>query len=374
MSGRQRMTTTAPTKAGIWTSDFLGPDYQCLRLELGVDEEGPVVATLVRHFRAPPAAADPVPHWWQRLPSNVPAPPHPGGSHGPADWPSSNTPAPAVLYLHGWADYFFQAEMAEFFTSRGFAFYALDLHKYGRSLFPGQSEGFTTDLEVYDADIEAALAAIRADLGQRRPQRIHLMAHSLGGLIGALWADRHPGRLASLMLNGPWLELQGSRFVRQIATHLVDPFAKSDPKRIFRFPEMSAYWQSVSSTAHGDWTLDPRWRPEASFPLRAGWIRAVLNGHAQVGRGLTIDAPVLMLLSRRTIIQSDWSPEMMEVDAVIDVDEMARLGLKIGRRVMVNRYPGALHDVMLSAPPVRQLIYADLSDWMRAYGSVPPNP
>ncbi len=81
-----------------------------------------------------------------------------------------------------------------------------------------------------------------------------------------------------------------------------------------------------------------------------------------------------MLLSRRIIIQADWSPEMMEVDAVIDVNEMARLGLKIGRRVMVKRYTGALHDVMLSAAPVRQMIYADLSDWMRAHGSVPPGP
>ncbi len=64
----------------------------------------------------------------------------------------------------------------------------------------------------------------------------------------------------------------------------------------------------------------------------------------------------------------------MEVDAVIDVNEMAWQGLQIGRRVVANRYTGALHDVMLSAPPVRQLIYADLSDWMRAYGSVPPSP
>lgn len=130
---------------------------------------------------------------------------------------------------------------------------------------------------------------------------------------------------------------------------------------------MTGYWQSVSASSHGSWELNPLWRPDTSFPIRAGWIKAVLNGHAQVGSGLDIDVPVLMLLSTRTLIQADWSPEMMEVDAVIDVNEIARPGIRIGRRVMVNRYAGALHDVILSAEPVRRLVYADLASWLRAY-------
>ncbi|MBQ1442817.1 MAG: alpha/beta hydrolase [Renibacterium sp.] len=343
------MTTTATGLRLDWESDHLGPQFQKLTLELGQDDEGPVVATLVRH-RAPRRPGPP--SWLQRLLRKD------GGEPDQA--------VDVVLYLHGWADYFFQTELAEFFTAHGVAFYALDLRKYGRSLRPGQSEGFTDDLAVYDADLAAALAAIEADLGPGH--RIHLLAHSLGGLIACLWADRNPGILSSLILNGPWLELQGSRFVRQIATHLVDPFVRSDPRRVFHFPDMTAYWQSVSKTAHGEWDLDPVWRPANSFPFRAGWIKAVLNGHAQVSKGLRIDVPILMLLSERTLIQADWSQEMMSVDAVIDVQEMARLGLQIGRRVMVNRYAGALHDAFLSSKPVRTRVYADVQDWLRAYG------
>ena len=40
----------------------------------------------------------------------------------------------AVLYLHGWNDYFFQTHVADAFSAAGFAFYALDLRRYGRSL------------------------------------------------------------------------------------------------------------------------------------------------------------------------------------------------------------------------------------------------
>ncbi|MFQ9503751.1 MAG: alpha/beta hydrolase [Alistipes indistinctus] len=42
----------------------------------------------------------------------------------------------AVLYLHGYIDYFFQTHMAERFAGEGWNFYALDLRKYGRSSCP----------------------------------------------------------------------------------------------------------------------------------------------------------------------------------------------------------------------------------------------
>ena len=35
----------------------------------------------------------------------------------------------AVLYLHGYVDYFFQTHMARWFVARGWSFYALDLRK-----------------------------------------------------------------------------------------------------------------------------------------------------------------------------------------------------------------------------------------------------
>ena len=37
----------------------------------------------------------------------------------------------AVLYVHGFADYYFQPHLADFFTEQGIDFYALDLRKYG---------------------------------------------------------------------------------------------------------------------------------------------------------------------------------------------------------------------------------------------------
>lgn len=346
-----------------WQPDFLGGNFECLDLELTPDEEGPACATLVRYAVPPPETARP--HRLRDAFAEL-------TRHAIRREPPAQDRAPrVVLYLHGWADYFLQKELAESLAASGFHFYALDLRKFGRSLRSWQTPGYTTDLAAYDEDLDAALAAIADDValrtGSAAAPTVHLLAHSLGGLIATLWADRHPGRVGTLVLNSPWLELQGSSLIRSIAMHLVEPFARTDPKRAFRLPEMPAYWESVSSLAHGEWNLDPQWRPRASFPIRAGWSKAVLAGHAAVERKLDIDAPVLVMLSGRTRIQGEWSAELMRVDAVIDVEETARRALGLGRRTAVFRYPGALHDIFLSRRVVRQQAYRDLAIWLESY-------
>lgn len=345
-AGTQPGTDPVPaarTGTDLWAEDFLGPSFQLRPLSLTPDDEGDVVATLIRYARPPEAAGD--------------------SNHG--------AQVKIVLYLHGWADYFLQAELARNLSEQGFHFYALDLRKFGRSLREWQTPGYATDLEIYDEDLAAAMAAIRTDVehltGPGWAPTLHLLAHSFGGLIAAMWANRHPGALGTLILNAPWLELQGSSLIRNIAMHLVDPVARSDPRRPFHFPEMPGYWQSISSEAHGEWQLHPVWRPEASFPIRAGWAKAVLAGHAAVARGLDIKAPVLVMLSDRTKIQAEWSEGLMHADAVIDVEETATRALHLGRRIAVFRYPGAVHDVFLSQVRIREEAYRDVARWAQSY-------
>ena len=69
----------------------------------------------------------------------------------------------AVLYIHGFNDYFFQAEMAEKFNEKGFDFYALDLRKYGRSYLPHQTFNNVRNLDEYNAEIDEALKIIAAE-------------------------------------------------------------------------------------------------------------------------------------------------------------------------------------------------------------------
>ncbi|QTE29775.1 alpha/beta hydrolase [Pengzhenrongella sicca] len=333
-----------------WTADVLGSDYQALSLDLGVDDEGPVVATLVRYR---PSAAPAAPAADARPTTS-----------GPGDLGAER----AVLYVHGWSDYFFQTELAEFFHGQGARFYALDLRKYGRSLRPYQTPGYIERLGEYDADLAAAMAVIRDDLGD--DVRVVYMGHSTGGLIGALWAEHNPGEVCALVLNSPWLELQGSAVLRNVSTPAVSQLARFQPKTPLPNIDPGYYARTIGVTGGGEWTVDPQWRPTPAFPVRAGWLRAIIAGHAEVARGLSIDVPILTLAATHSLFSARWSEAMRSADTVLDVEVIVRRAVQLGPVVTVVRIADGVHDLTLSPEPVRTHLYAELARWLLGYGWV----
>jgi alpha-beta hydrolase superfamily lysophospholipase len=273
-----------------------------------------------------------------------------------------------VLFLHGWSDYFFNAELARFWDGQGFEFFALDMHNHGRSLQPDTHGGYVADLGNYDAEIDTAVGMI-SEVQPLAPLSLVLMGHSTGGLVAALWVSRNPGRVSQLVLNSPWLEMHGSSLVRRAARTMVEPLARLRPEAVLRLPERGFYWRSISSSAEGEWTLDDKYRPPMAFPVRAGWLSAVLAGHTQVARGLRIEVPILVVISGASANGPFWTEAMRRTDAVLDVNVIAVRALSLGRSVTVERIDGALHDVFLSRAEVRTDAYRRLATWIRGYAA-----
>lgn len=322
-----------------WRPDVLGDGFEQRTLPLGADDEGEVVATLVRHL--------PTVSLGQRLF---------GDRRALADVD--------VLYVHGWSDYFFQTRLARFFAGRGARFFALDLRKYGRSLRPGQTPGYITDLDDYDQDIAAALEAM--DRGARR---LVLVGHSTGGLTLSLWASRHPGVASAVILNSPWLEFQLSGLGRAALAPVVGLRARLHPLDVAPQVDLGFYTRAQREVADPDdpVVIDPVWRPDQTMAVYTGWFNAVLRGHARVAAGLSIDAPVCVLLSARSALPTRWSEELTRVDSVLNVDEIARAALHLGSSVTVERIDGAIHDVFLSRHGAREDAYARLDRWVRGF-------
>ncbi len=133
---------------------------------------------------------------------------------------AGRAPSRAVLYLHGYVDYFFQTHMARWFVARGWSFYALDLRKYGRSLEAGQTPYYCRDLHEYYPEIDRSIERMRQD----RIERIVLMGHSTGGLLASLYASdgRRRADIERLILNscGPML-IRKTSSLRSISTAFI---------------------------------------------------------------------------------------------------------------------------------------------------------
>src|SRR5699024_8172873 len=135
----------------------------------------------------------------------------------------------AVLYLHGFVDYFFQTAMAQSFIDAGYDFYALDLRKHGRALRPGQTPNYVTELADYATEPDAAEHIIRVE---DEHTELVVLGHSTGGLIASLWAHARPGRASALVLNSPWLDLNESWFHRVLLTPVVAALARVSPRTV----------------------------------------------------------------------------------------------------------------------------------------------
>jgi alpha-beta hydrolase superfamily lysophospholipase len=313
--------------------DILGPPYTRETLELPDDDEGRVVATLVRR---------------------------------PAGEPTTK----AVLHVHGFADYFFQTAYAEWWTERGYDFYALDLRKYGRSILPHQTPNYVTDLAHYHPELDLAWDRVRSD-----HEQVVLSGHSTGGLILPLWAEARAteGRsieARGIVLNAPWLDLQGKAWVRLGFTPVVQQVAKRQPKRVIPRTVTGLYARSLHRDHEGDWDFDLAWKPIESWPAYAGWLAAIRRGHTALHRGLDLAFPALVLSSARSSEPTELGEDVHSTDIVLDVEQIRRWSSSVGRHVTYVGIEGARHDVFLSREQPRARAFDELGRWLTAYAEV----
>ncbi len=271
-----------------------------------------------------------------------------------------------VLYVHGFSDYFFQREMADFFAERGLAFYALDLRKCGRSRLPGQTGHYVSDLALYDAELDAAMDV----LAREHPgTRTVLVAHSTGGLVLPLWLDRRNRRpggvdaVARLVLNSPWFDLQGNAVLRGPVTQVLRAASKVRPFAVLKLPP-SQYGHSLHRDHFGVWDFDVALKPLEGCPVTVGWLNAVRRGHAALHRGLDVGVPSLVLRSDRTYFSSRYSERIDTADAVLDVRQIARWSGCLGGPTTVVPVEQARHDVFLSLDEPRKRAYEAVDAWL----------
>ena len=316
-----------------WTGDVL-PGYVQTTRALGADPdgEGDLFATLVR-------SSDP-------------------------------TPSPrAVLAVHGYTDYFFNTELADHFAAAGWRFYGLDSHRCGRSWREGQTPHFTTDLGRYDRELEWAMAIIRTE---NPAARTLVYGHSTGGLVVALWLDRIRARgvtaamgVAGLVLNSPFLDLNGPAILRTRATSTaIGAVSKVSKTRVVRGSGSGGYGQTLHRQYHGEFDYDLRWKPVGGFPVTVGWIHAIRRGQAKLHRGLDIGVPNLVLRSDHSVAETAETEVLQRGDAVLDVAHIARWAGCLGNRTTSVPVKDAKHDVFLSLAEPRAAAYAELDRWL----------
>ncbi|MFI3280577.1 MAG: alpha/beta hydrolase [Rikenellaceae bacterium] len=307
--------------------DILGEGFEQLTIEQPDDYDGQVVTTVVRHT------------------------PIEGVTR-------------AVLYVHGYNDYFFQREMAEQFIDQGWQFYAVDLRRYGRSIRSWQTPYKVYEIEEYFADIDAAIDVMQA----QGVEQIVLMAHSTGGLTTPLYchANRENLRVDALILNSPFFDMNlGAGLFENLGVPIVSTFGALFRDCVVQGGTDSpgGYGRSLHVDYDGEWSFDTSIKRLESLPITTGWIRAIHLAQKELQRGLEIPCPTLVLYSDKSV-SGEYSGEYMHGDSVLDVADIAKYAAGLGPNVTQIEVAGGMHDLVLSAPEVRHPLYLTLFEWL----------
>lgn len=277
-------------------------------------------------------------------------------------------PQVALLYIHGLNDYFFQAHMARYFEKFGVAFFAVDLHGFGRSTVNEESRNDAWSLREYGNELAAITEYIKGACGY---QELVIMAHSTGGLIASLWAHSKTGRATvdGLVLNSPWFDLNRPWFDRTVGTAFVDAVGEYVTDFVLNNDE-SNYVRMLHKDIAGEWDFDLSLKREVHAPVRTGFFRAVREGQARLAEGLDLDCPVLVCTSDRTGRVTDPVAVKRSSDVVLDVRQIIARSRALGPDVEVVQISGGIHDLALSDKRPRLEYFEVVAQWLRSRGFI----
>ena len=272
----------------------------------------------------------------------------------------------AILYIHGFNDYFFQKDFGNRFVDSCYSFYAVDLRRYGRSLEPWQYPFNIRDIRTYFQEIDSAINIIHKD----GINDITLYGHSTGGLTAALFMAEKGARSAinKLILDSPFLEWNFNVFYRNIAIPAVSILSLFDKDLKIKQKHCDGYSHSLLKRFHGEWDYNTNWKMIYSPPVTAGWVNAITKGQDMLmNHSANITSPVLVLKSDRKITGCSWTPEFMTGDAVLDPEMIGRLGKKLGKYSQVITIDSALHNTILSPLPARENAYKTIFKFLNKH-------
>lgn len=309
-----------------WKADILGEDFKQLSIPLERDQEGENIATLI---------------------------------HKSAFLESQN----AILYIHGFNDYFFQKEMADKFTSHGYSFFALDLRKYGRSYLPHQKFNNIRNLRDYYEEIDKTI-----DIIKKTNDKIILIGHSTGGLILTLYAKDNTGKnkFNGLILNSPFFDFNLSpRFIKKLIP-LVSILGSILPNLTISKVLNEDYGRSLHKNYNGEWNYDLDWKPNLAPPVSLGWIRAIHKAQKQLKNKFHIHEPLLVLHSSNSFNKEMDRSKIYTTDAVLSIDDIKRVSNNITGDVQITAIPNGIHDLVLSTKYAREKVYYTIFKWLDA--------
>jgi acylglycerol lipase len=229
--------------------------------------------------------------------------------------------------------------VVQYLVPRGYALYGFDLIGHGRSpgtrVYVERFEDYTETLQIYQAMVWAW-----------QPQRpLHLLGHSVGGLIVPYYLLDHAEGLAGAILSAPSVVIPDN--ISQLTVMLGRLLSRLAPKAGIMGIDAGAVSRDPAVVQAYD--TDPLvYRGKTTARLAAELLRAMQRVNAEAGR---IRLPLLILQGSE--------------DRLVDPEGAQILYDKVrSEDITLQVYPGLHHEVFNE--PEHDQVLADVEAWLEA--------
>lgn len=305
-----------------YKEDILGKDFEYRIINLKNDYEGPCISTLVRSK-------------------------------------NNNSNKAAVLYIHGYNDYFFQKNLAKKITQAGYNFYAIDLRKYGRSHLENQKWFNFRDISEYYEELDSAINII----SREGHKEIIINAHSTGGLISANYLNnrKEDNRIIGLLLNSPFFDFNTNWFTKNIILKIVNFMGNSWADKVFlNGGEDNIYGRAL----YKSYSFDTTFKKLKSYPKNYGWIKGISSGMINLKKS-NIKVPIIVFSSDKSSKEDINNPLLYYSDVVLNVKDIKKVGKKLGSNVKLETIKNGIHDLSLSNKEPQDIYLDKLIFWIK---------
>jgi len=271
----------------------------------------------------------------------------------------------AVLYIHGFNDYFFNKEFAQKFVNQGYSFFAIDLHNHGKNIKKDTKRYYFEDVKEFYPEINLALDIIE---NQYNINSVTLYGISQGALIAALFENDNQ-RVNNLILDSPFFDFHLGWAVETLALPLVTTLGSFFPELKIESDEPNVFGKTIHKDYQGEWDIDMDLKAiKKNAPIYLGWLNAINKAQKRLQEGLNINVPSLIISSDVSTSEQANPKYHHTTDTVLDIEEMHQYANALSSNeslISKVKIPKAMHGVLISPLKVREKGYKTIFDWLK---------
>lgn len=98
--------------------------------------------------------------------------------------------------------------------------------------------------------------------------------------------------------------------------------------------------------------------------VNLSFVTAIHEAQKEIHQGVSLSVPTLIMHSHQSNNPRKWGIDAQQSDVILDVKDMTQNAKKMKGDVQTLAIHNGLHDLVLSAPPVREKVYQALFGWL----------